>query len=195
MFTGIITDLGKVVEIKNTDSVYFKIEVNSAFTTDLKIGDSICIDGTCLTVINFGLDFFELQLIPETVAKTAFKTKQIGSVVNLEKALKIGDKLDGHLVQGHVDDVAKVISFAQTTDNWVLEVEIPEAFIKFIAYKGSICLNGVSLTVSKKTEIGLEVSLIKHTIENTNLGSLKAGDIINFEVDVIARYVENMITK
>ena len=195
MFTGIITDLGKIVEIKNTDSVYYKIAVNSSFTKDLKLGDSISIDGTCLTVINFGQDFFELQLIPETVAKTAFKYKQIGSTVNLEKALKIGDKLDGHLVQGHIDEVAKVIHFTHNQDNWVLEVEIPENYRKFIAYKGSICLNGVSLTVSKKTPTGLEVSLIKHTIENTNLGDLKTGDILNFEVDVIARYVENMIIK
>lgn len=195
MFTGIITDLGKIVEIKNTDSVYYKIAVEPSFTVDLKTGDSIAVDGTCLTVINFGSDFFELQLIPETVAKTAFKYKQITSIVNLEKALKIGDKLDGHLVQGHVDEVAKVVAFTQIGDNWVLEVEIPEAFRKFIAYKGSICLNGTSLTVSKKTDNGLEVSLIKHTIENTNLGTLKTGDILNFEVDVIARYVENMIVK
>jgi len=195
MFTGIITDLGKIIEIKKTDSVYYKIAVAPSFTIDLKTGDSIAIDGTCLTVIDFGSDFFELQLIPETVAKTAFKYKQIGSVVNLEKALKIGQKLDGHLVQGHVDEVAKVTSFIQNEDSWVLAVEVPAEFRKFIAYKGSICLNGVSLTVSKKTETGLEVSLIKHTIENTNLGTVKPGDIINFEVDVIARYVENMIVK
>lgn len=195
MFTGIITDLGKIVEVRKTDSVYYKIQVDNNFVSDLKLGDSIAVDGVCLTVINFGADFFELQLIPETVAKTAFKYKEIGSVVNLEKALKIGQRLDGHLVQGHVDDVAKVISFSHDQDSWVLAVEIPEQFRKFIAYKGSICLNGVSLTVSKKLENGLEVSLISHTIENTNLGTLKVDDILNFEVDVVARYVENMIIK
>ena len=113
--------------------------------------------------------------------------------MNLEKALIISQRLDGHLVQGHVDGIATVESFKQVGDNWVLNLQIPKNFQKFIAYKGSICLNGVSLTVSKKTKNGLEVSLIKHTIENTNLGSLKKGNLVNFEIDVIARYIENMI--
>jgi riboflavin synthase len=195
MFTGIITDLGKIIDIRKTDSVYYKIEVNEAFVSNLKLGDSISTDGACLTAIDIGDNYFELQLIPETVSKTAFKNKQIGSIVNLEKALSIGQRLDGHLVQGHIDDVATVSRFLQIEDNWVLSLEIPKIYRKFIAYKGSICLNGVSLTISKKLENGLEVSLIKHTLNNTNLGSLKVGDIINFEVDVIARYLENMIVK
>jgi riboflavin synthase len=193
MFTGIITHTAKIVSITKTDSVYLEFEVSPDFLLDLKNGNSIAINGACLTVIDIAKNSFKIQIIPESLDKTNFKNAKVGDSVNLEKALMMSQRLDGHLVQGHVDGVATVKEFKQDGDNWVLSVDLPENFRKYIAYKGSICLNGVSLTVSKKTQDGLEVSLIKHTIENTNLGSLKVGDLLNFEVDVIARYVENMI--
>ncbi len=195
MFTGIITHKGKIQDIKHTSSVYFKIQVDPSFTSDLKKGDSISVNGSCLTVIEFEQNWFALQLMPETMKVTAFEVSNVGDEVNLEKALELGQRLDGHLVQGHVDGIGIVDSYIQEQDNWIISIEIPEKIRKYIAYKGSICINGVSLTISKKTELGLEVSLIQHTLDWTNLKNLGIGSKVNIEIDVIARYVENMINK
>ena len=199
MFTGIITHKGKIANIEispnNVNCIFFTVEVDNDFVKDLKIGDSIAHDGACLTVIELEENSFKLQLIPETIAKTNLKNKLVGDYVNLEKAMIVGTRLDGHIVQGHVDGVGIVSSYIQEPDNWVLQINVPEDLRKYIAYKGSISLNGVSLTISKKTDDGLEVSLIGLTLIKTNLGELKVGDLVNLEVDVIARYVENMIRK
>ncbi len=199
MFTGIITHKGKIANIEvspyNINCIFFTVEVNNDFVKDLKIGDSIANDGTCLTVIELEENSFKLQLIPETITKTNLKNKLIGDYVNLEKAMVIGDRLDGHIVQGHIDGVGIVSNYTQEPDNWVLQINVPAELRKYIAYKGSISINGVSLTVSNKIEKGLEVSLIGLTLVKTNLGDLKVGDLVNLEVDVIARYVENMFSK
>jgi riboflavin synthase len=199
MFTGIITHKGKVAKIEtspnNANCIFFTIEVDNAFVKDLKIGDSIAHDGACLTVIELEQNSFKLQLIPETIAKTNLKNKVVGDYVNLEKAMIVGARLDGHIVQGHVDGVGTVSNFIQEPDNWVLQIYVPTELRKYIAYKGSISINGVSLTVSQKTDQGFEVSLIGLTLVKTNLGELKVGGLVNLEVDVIARYVENMINK
>lgn len=199
MFTGIITHKGRIATIKpspnNPNCIYFSVEVDSDFVQDLKVGDSITHDGACLTVIELNNNSFKLQLIPETIARTNLKKKVVGDCVNLEKAMIVGDRLDGHIVQGHVDGVGIVSSYIKEPDNWVLQINVPTELRKYIAYKGSIAINGVSLTVSQKTDQGLEVSLIGLTLTKTNLGDLKIGDLVNLEVDVIARYVENMISK
>ena len=199
MFTGIITHKGQVKSIANSgdnnSSVYFEIGVNSDFVGDIKLGDSIAVNGTCLTVISFDSNSFRLQLIPETIARTSFLTTTIGDEVNLEKALKMSQRLDGHIVQGHIDGVGIVEDYLQQQDNWVLSINVPVELHKYVAYKGSITLNGVSLTISKKTQNGLQVSLIDHTLDNTNLKNLIVGSLVNVEIDVIARYVENMIVK
>jgi riboflavin synthase len=199
MFTGIISHKGKVANIEtspnNPNCIFFTVEVDNDFVKDLKIGDSIANDGACLTVIELEQNSFKLQLIPETIAKTNLKNKVVGDYVNLEKAMIVGARLDGHIVQGHVDGVGTVSDFVQEPDNWVLQINVPESLRKYIAYKGSISINGTSLTVSQKTDEGLDVSLIDLTLKKTNLGELKVGDLVNLEVDVIARYVENMIAK
>jgi riboflavin synthase len=199
MFTGIISHRGKIAKIEpssnNPNCIFFAVEVDNDFVKDLKIGDSIAHDGACLSVIELEANSFKLQLIPETIAKTNLKNKKIGDYVNLEKAMIVGSRLDGHIVQGHVDGVGTVSNYIQEPDNWVLQIKAPESLRKYIAYKGSISINGVSLTVSNKTKEGLEVSLIDLTLTKTNLGELKVGDLVNLEVDVIARYVENMICK
>ena len=199
MFTGIITHKGEITEIKTSKSVLFTISTSTDFATDLKIGDSICVNGACLTAINIEKNIkkpsFELQLMPETMTKTAFDISKVGDEINLEKAMTFNQRLDGHIVQGHVDGVGKINQYIQEEDKWILSVKIPQDLRKYIAYKGSVCINGVSLTVSKKTEDGLEVSLITHTLENTNLKSLKINDLVNIEIDIIARYIENMISK
>ncbi len=193
MFTGIITHQGTIYKISIDKSVYFQIKVNPSFIVDLKIGDSIAVSGTCLTVIDIGTDWFGLQLIPETIALTCFAKAKFGDNVNLEKAMILGQRLDGHIVQGHIDGVGIVSDYLQEQDKWILKIDVPQNIRKYIAYKGSVCLNGVSLTVSAKTQNGFEVSLITHTLDNTNLGQLRVNDIANVEIDVIARYVENMI--
>jgi riboflavin synthase len=199
MFTGIITHKGKIAKIEvspnNVNCIFFTVEVDNNFVKDLKIGDSIAHDGACLTVTELEQNCFKLQLIPETIAKTNLKHKLVGDYVNLEKAMIVGARLDGHIVQGHVDGVGVVSSYIQEPDNWVLQINVPESLRKYVAYKGSISINGVSLTVSQKTDEGLEVSLIGLTLTKTNLGDLKVGGLVNLEVDVIARYVENMINK
>jgi riboflavin synthase len=193
MFTGIITHKGSIQQINNTDSVYFKIKTDLSFLSTIKVSDSIAVNGVCLTVIEIDNDCFSFQLMPETMNVTCFQDSKVGDEVNLEQALQIGQRLDGHIVQGHVDGVGIVTSYVQNKDNWILGVEVPEKIRKYIAYKGSICISGVSLTISKKTEKGLEVSLIQYTLDWTNLKALQIGSKVNIEIDVIARYVENMI--
>jgi riboflavin synthase len=193
MFTGIVTHQGILTEVKQSSSVYYTIKVDAGFVASLKEGDSISVDGACLTLIEKTAETFTVQLMPETVAKTSFSNSKIGDTFNLELPLVFGGKMDGHLVQGHVDGVGKVKTYTQTKDNWILEVIVPAELRKFIAYKGSITINGVSLTISAKTDEGLQVSLIEYTINNTNLRTLQLGDIVNLEVDVIARYLENMV--
>jgi riboflavin synthase len=196
MFTGIITHIGTIRDITKTqNSVIFEIGVDQGFLEDLKIGDSISHNGACLTAIEIEKYSYKVQLIPETLDKTAFGDSSTGDKVNLEKAMILGTRLDGHIVQGHVDGVGIVDKITIDDHSWVIAVSTPKELIKYIAYKGSICINGVSLTVSKRTESQFEVSLITHTAENTNLGELKEGNKVNLEIDVIARYVENMITK
>lgn len=193
MFTGIITHQGEIAKIVKADAIYYTIAASKSLVHGLKDGDSIAVDGTCLTVINKSEDSFDVQLMPETIAKTAFERSDIGSLVNLELPLAFAGRLDGHLVQGHVDGVGIVEKYTQQKDNWILGINVPQELRKFIATKGSISINGVSLTISAKTPNGLEVSLIEYTINHTNLKFLKLDSIVNLEVDVIARYVENMI--
>lgn len=192
MFTGIIKYLGKIKKIENKDSVYITIECKELIP-QLEIGSSIAHDGVCLSILEIYSDSYMVQLMPETMQKTAFANKKVGDIVNLEGSLKLQDIIDGHLVQGHVDGVGEVTSYIQDGDNWVLRIKPPQELFKYIAQKGSVALNGVSLTVSKRLENTFEVSLIKHTIENTNLGNLQVGGLVNIEIDILARYLENLI--
>lgn len=193
MFTGIIEYQGSVrsIEPKN-QSIYYWVDCPDILT-EIKIGSSIAHDGICLTVLEIDESGYLFQLIPETVAKTNFSQKKVGDKVNLETSLSLQKKLDGHLVMGHIDGVGKVVNYLQEQDNWVLRIAPPVQFLKYITYKGSICLNGVSLTVSAQNDETFEVSLIQHTLENTNLGSLKVDDFVNFEIDTVARYLEKLL--
>jgi riboflavin synthase len=193
MFTGIITHKGKILELKKTDKTLLKIAVDEDFTSELGIGDSISVDGACLTVLEFGKNSFQIQLMPETVNVTSFSAIKVGDEVNLEKSMRIEQRIDGHLVQGHIDGVGVVDDFIQEKDNWVLSIQVPPNLRKYIIYKGSVSVNGVSLTISKKTKYGLEVSLIEHTLKLTNLKDLKIDNLVNIEIDVITRYIESLI--
>jgi riboflavin synthase len=203
MFTGIITGVGRIVAIHPLGSSSFHgkrltIATPAGYLDDVGLGDSIALNGACMTVTS--LDAAALQFSIDISAESLDKTAGLAALgtVNLEKALRAHDRLGGHIVSGHVDGVGQVRHFAQVGESWELRVLTPPALAKYLAYKGSITVNGVSLTVNSVQDSaeGCEVSinLIPHTVENTALGSLKAGSAVNIEIDTVARYVERMLS-
>ena len=203
MFTGIITGVGRIAAIHPLGSSSFHgkrltVAAPSGYLDDVGLGDSIAINGACMTVTT--LDPTALQFTIDISAESLDKTAGLDTQgqVNLEKALRAHDRLGGHIVSGHVDGVGKVSHFAQVGESWELRVATPPALAKYLAYKGSITINGVSLTVNSVQDIasGCEVSinLIPHTVDNTALGTLKSGSSVNIEIDTVARYVERMLS-
>ena len=203
MFTGIITGVGRIVAIHDLGRSLqhgkrLTIEAPAGYLDDVGLGDSIALNGACMTVTTFTPESrqFTIDISAESLDKTS-GLDQAGTV-NLEKALRANDRLGGHIVSGHVDGVGQVSYFAQIGESWELRVMAPQALAKYLAYKGSITVNGVSLTVNRVTDQaeGCEISinLIPHTVENTALGGLKAGSRVNLEIDTVARYVERMLS-
>ena len=194
MFTGIIQSTGKIIEATAiADDLHLRMDLGSLGADDILIGDSIAVNGVCLTVTQLENNAFRAYVSKETLSKTSgFNEAAIGKAVNLEKALRFNDRLGGHLVSGHVDGIGKVVEFTSLGDCWKLTIDAPKALSKFIAVKGSICVHGVSLTVNEVRRTVFSINLIPHTLENTNLQFLKAGDAVNLEIDLIARYVERM---
>jgi len=191
MFTGIIQEIGKVKKIeKGSHGLSFEIESNIVIK-DKKIGDSISVNGACLTVVEINNNKFKFDVIEETLAKTNLKNLQIDDEVNLESALKFNQGIDGHLVQGHIDCEGVVEKF----ENPILTIKFPSEIAECLAFKGSITVNGVSLTISDLQLDNFSVSLIPHTIKSTNLKNLKKGHKVNLEIDLIARYLKNMLEK
>jgi len=183
MFTGIIREIGAVQNFGKT----LKIKSEKVLTNK-RIGDSIAVNGVCLTITDLGEDWFEAEIMEETLKLTNLADLKEEDKVNLEPAAKIGDSIEGHFVTGHIDTTGEVLQTGET-----LKVKFPEEFGKYMAWKGPITLNGVNLTITDLSSDTLETKLIPHTIENTNLGTLKKGDKINIEVDILARYIEKMI--
>jgi len=203
MFTGIITGLGRIVEAKalGTDASHGKqlvLQAPAGYLDDVQLGDSISLNGACMTVTSFDVAArqFTIDISAESLDKTAGLSEP--GPVNLEKALRAHDRLGGHIVSGHVDGIGHVEFFAPVGESWELRIRSPKALAKFLAYKGSITVNGVSLTVNRVTDLAdaceFSINLIPHTLENTTLGTLKAGHAVNLEIDLIARYVERMLT-
>ncbi len=203
MFTGIITGVGRIVAIQALGSSLdhgkrLCIAPPEGYLHDVGLGDSIALNGACMTVTTLDLaaNQFTIDISQESLSKTA-GLDALGSI-NLEKALKANDRLGGHIVSGHVDGVGQVSHFAQVGESWELRVTAPQALAKYLAYKGSITVNGVSLTVNSVKDLsdGCEISinLIPHTVENTALGSLQKGSTVNLEIDTVARYVERMLS-
>ena len=194
MFTGIITDVGTVSSVTKTGDVRARIQ--TAFDTDrIDIGASIACSGVCLTVVALGPDWFEIDISAETLSKTNLGGNAgwtEGTKVNLERALRVGDELGGHIVSGHVDGVAEVVSMTDEGDSTRVLFEAPEALAKFIAPKGSVALDGTSLTVNEVDGNRFGVNLIPHTKDVTTWGGVKTGDRINLEVDTLARYVARL---
>ncbi len=202
MFTGIITGVGRIVAIHSLGSSLdhgkrLTIETPSAYLDDVGLGDSIALNGACMTATSLDPTHnrFTIDISAESLAKTSGLAET--GPINLEKALRANDRLGGHIVSGHVDGIGHVTHFAQVGESWELRVMAPPELAKYLAYKGSITINGVSLTVNsvQDTAQGAEVSinLIPHTVDNTALGTLQTGSAVNLEIDTVARYVERML--
>jgi riboflavin synthase len=203
MFTGIITGVGRIAAVHDLGSSLqhgkrLDIETPAGYLDDVGLGDSIALNGACMTVTR--LDAARRQFTIEISAESLDKTAGLAEPgpINLEKALRAHDRLGGHIVAGHVDGIGAVTRFQQVGESWELRIIAPRSLAKYLAYKGSITVNGVSLTVNATVDSpdGCEVSinLIPHTVQNTALGNLKAGSRVNLEIDLIARYVERMLT-
>lgn len=195
MFTGLVEEMGVLRDItRGADSAKLAIGAN-AVTEAVRLGDSIAVNGVCLTVVQFGRGYFVVDAMAETVAKTNLSFLKPGDRVNLERALKMGDRLGGHMVSGHVDGVG-TISRRETLDIAILiSIKAPEEVIKYTVKKGSIAIDGISLTVVDVGEDSLQVSLIPHTAHMTTLGFKRVGDKANLEVDIIGKYVESMVRR
>jgi len=191
MFTGIIQAVGQIETINATSSdIQITIHADQLNFSDVKEGDSIAVNGVCLTVTHLTQTSFSVDVSQETLNVTTGLSKK--GAVNLEKALRLDDRLGGHLVSGHVDGVGEVVTFEPVNDCWLLGIRSPHAISKYIARKGSICVDGVSLTINTIEKDIFTINIIPHTLEQTTLGALKVGSAVNLEIDQIARYVERM---
>lgn len=198
MFTGIITNIGTVQNLVYSSNQDLLITINLSDQTNrnLETGCSIACNGVCLTLVRQELSNLFFQASAKTLSKTNIKNWQIGDKINIEFALRMGDELGGHLVAGHIDDVVRVRKINPVNnDSWHFIIELPQNLKKFIAPKGSVVLNGVSLTVNEVFADEFSVNIIKHTFDHTNFSNLKIGDYLNLEVDLIARYLEKLIIK
>jgi riboflavin synthase len=193
MFTGIVLAKGKVASLAERGDMTLGIEAAGLDTARIGIGDSICVQGVCLTATRKDNTNFFADVSRETLDKTTLGRLRVGSLVNLEPSLRAGDALGGHMVSGHVDAVGTLVSATLDARSWRLEFELPAHLMRFVASKGSICIDGVSLTVNGVAARRFDVNIIPHTREVTTLGELKVGEGVNIEIDVIARYLDRLM--
>jgi riboflavin synthase len=195
MFTGIVEEVGCVTRIEQNGENRRITVAASEVPKELKPGDSVAVSGVCLTALDIQPGSFSADLAPETWERTSFSRMHKGALVNLELPMKANGRFGGHVVQGHVDGVGKVIALERIadSDNWWLRIELPRDVEKYTVHKGSISIEGISLTVAKLDGRICTIAIIPHTVEMTNLNSLKAGDPVNLEADLIAKYVEKMM--
>lgn len=194
MFTGIVEEVGRITRIEQRGENR-RITIAAQHTPkELATGDSVSVSGVCLTALDTKPGSFCADLAPETWVRTSFSRIHDGALVNLELPMKADGRFGGHIVQGHVDGVGKLTSLARIADseNWWLEIDLPDEIEKYTVYKGSISIEGISLTVARLDKNRCTVAIIPHTVERTNLHSLKPGDPVNLEADLIAKYVEKM---
>lgn len=195
MFTGIITDLGTVMAIEEGAARRtFRIRTNLPLA-QLAVGASVACDGCCLTLVTKDEDSFTVDAVAETLAVTTLGQWRVGTRVNLESSLKLGDEMGGHMVSGHVDALAVVESVTPDGDSWRLKIRVPEDCARFIAPKGSVTLNGISLTVNEVDGAVFGICIIPHTWAVTNIGLQEPGSVMNFEIDLLARYVARILGK
>jgi len=195
MFTGIVEDLGTVKGVKQkSKEVVFTFQVGNIDLKEVVLGDSIAVNGTCLTVTSLGKNTFTVDASHETLAKTNLGILEVGKRVNLERALKVGDKLGGHIVNGHVDGVGKVKSKTKQGESIEFRFSLPKDLSKYIVEKGSVAIDGVSLTVNLVKGAEFVVNIIPYTQEATTFGDLRKGSTVNIECDIIGKYVEKFVT-
>ncbi|QGG47988.1 riboflavin synthase [Heliorestis convoluta] len=194
MFTGIVEELGKIRDIrKGPRSAQLVVEAQKVLT-DVKLGDSIAVNGVCLTVVEFTKDYFVADIMDETLQRTALAQVYRGSYVNLERALRMGDRLGGHIVSGHVDEVGTIKGQKKVDIAVITEIACSPALLRYVIPKGSIAIDGISLTVVEVLDQSFTVSLIPHTAGETTLGIKKKGDLVNLEGDMLVKYVERLLS-
>ena len=194
MFTGIIQAIGKIAALERRDGdARLRVASGKLDLADVKLGDSIAVGGVCLTVVELSAKDFTVDVSGETLACTTLGNLKPGATVNLEKALLPTTRLGGHMVSGHVDGVGKVLDRRQDARSVRFRIAVPRELGKYIAEKGSVCINGVSLTVNAVCDAEFEVNIVPHTLAATTLGELAAGDAVNIEVDLLARYLERLL--
>ena len=189
MFTGIISHIGKVKSFQNNQLL---VKADRSLIKQVKNGDSVAVNGVCLTVIDKRADLFQVEVMPETLKRTALGGLKSGDIVNLELAMKAADRFAGHIVQGHIDGVAAVKSIKQKGNSRLFTFEVPKQLGRYIVEKGSIAVNGISLTVIDASNKTFTVGIIPYTWRHTMLSSTKVGDRVNIEVDILAKYLEKL---
>ncbi len=194
MFTGIIEGLGAIREVRSSGGGG-RFVVEAGFDLDrTKIGDSVAVSGACLTVVEIDGRRFTVDVSPETLSKTTFGKARIGERVNLERALRLSDRLDGHLVSGHIDGIGQIAGRKTESNAIIISVGVPENLARYLIPKGSVAVDGISLTINECGPDGFEVSIIPHTAKLTTIGFKRTGDPVNIETDVIGKYVERFVT-
>jgi riboflavin synthase len=194
MFTGLIEDVGRVVKLKKSGSAA-RLDVATVFPLEeIKLGDSVAVNGVCLTVVEKGSAQLSFDISPETIDCTTFNRTRPGQPVNLERALRLGDRFGGHIVSGHVDCVATITECREVSSNHVFSFRLPGRFSRYVIEKGSITIEGISLTVNSIADDVFSVNIIPHTVEHTTLHYKKPGDEVNIETDIIGKYIERLMT-
>lgn len=192
MFTGIIRKLAAVENVFwRKGSLFVAIKIPKGWK--IRLGESISINGVCSTVKKVSKNTFTVEYMPETLKKTTAGDFKKGTEVNLERSLRVGDLLDGHIVQGHVDTTGKIVEIKKVKQSKVMKVKVPKEFIKFIVPKGSVAVDGISLTIVKAEKNWFTVSLVSYTLDNTNLGKIRVGEKVNIETDIIAKYLDKLL--
>ena len=191
MFTGIIENLSEIKEI-NKEGDNLSISLISKITNELKIDQSLSHNGVCLTVVDINNNIYKVTAIKETILKSSIKNWRIGDIINIERAMKLGDRLDGHMVQGHVDQTATCTKISEENGSWYFYFEYQKSSNLTIE-KGSISINGVSLTIVESMDNGFSVAIIPYTYDNTNFKNIKVGDLVNIEFDMIGKYIHKII--
>jgi len=192
VFTGIVEAKGRVVSIKDGEATR-RVVITAPILEGLALGASLAVDGVCLTAVEVEGAEVAVDIVPETLSRTTLGELKVGDEVNLERPLRADGRFDGHVVQGHVDGVGRVVELQDDADGVSLMVEAPPEILSYIVEKGSIAVDGVSLTVSGLTDTGFSVALVPHTLKVTTLGLRKPGDAVNLEVDILAKYVEKLL--
>lgn len=195
MFTGIIEEVG-IIQTTQTHAQGGKITILAkTITNDIKLGDSVAINGVCLTVTDFSSKALSFDVSEETLKLTTLGHLKAGTKVNLERALRLSDRLGGHIVQGHVDAKGEFLTRQQVGESFIMRFSFPKEISHYICKKGSIAVEGISLTVANLTDFSFEIAVVPHTAKMTTLNTLSSGDKVNLEVDILAKYIERMLTK